>query len=358
MIHFRCGRCAGWLGAGGGDAGSAITCRRCGHINICPASSGTRSVEASPERPSSSGRWLWTAIGAGVVALAAWNFWPGVEPSGAGAPMPSATSPAAARQQEILEQNAGRSGDPDLIALYQEINRRHFAGVLPQIAVRWEPALADVGALAAQAFTLEGMFGRAGKHLLILLNPSVKADPRALERALCHEMVHAHLFTLGDTTTNHGPAFKAVLRRLSADGAFEGIEASDSDKASLRAWLDAESARLDTEREEMNAIGSDIARERDEMDRAFAALNARTTAARAEGGARPSAAEIEDLNSRRDRFNQHVVNTNARVEQDREGLAHFNREVARYNLMTSYPDGLDEESSVRPKPAMPGAGGR
>src|SRR4029453_10098682 len=105
---------------------------------------------------------------------------------------------------------------------------------LSAMPVLWEPGLDRVGQLAAQAFTLEGMFGHVAKQSLILLNPNLQADQRALARALSHEMVHAYLFTTGDTTTNHGPAFQTVLQRLSSEGAFEGILASDQERESLR----------------------------------------------------------------------------------------------------------------------------
>lgn len=241
---------------------------------------------------------------------------------------------------------------------YQEINARHFAGALPQLTVRWEPALAEIGALAAQTFTQQGMFGHVGKHLLILLNPGVQADPRAMERALCHEIVHAYLFSVGNTTTNHGPAFQAVLQRLSTEGAFQGIAASDEDKASLRAWLDAENARLDSERKAIDSLSEEIARDGMALDQDQAALNARMTEANAAGGGWPAPAEVTDLETRRARLNERVANTNARIELDRDALAYFNREVARYNLMMSYPDGLDEESLIQSKPAPPNSGGR
>jgi hypothetical protein len=240
---------------------------------------------------------------------------------------------------------------------YRDINTRHFAGALPEVAVRWEPALAGVGALATPPFTQQGVFGHVGKHLIILLNPSVQADPRAQARALSHEMVHVYFYSVGDTSTNHGPAFQAVLQRLSAEGAFEGIAASDSDKASLRDWLDAESARLDHEREAIDALSGEIATGRAGLDREVAALNARITAANAEGRGWPEAAEVSDLEARRARFNERLADSNARIERDRDDLAHFNEEVARYNLMMSYPDGLDEESLMRSKPAPPPAGG-
>jgi len=75
----------------------------------------------------------------------------------------------------------------------------------------------------------------------------VRDDPKALDRALCHEMVHAYLYATGEEHTVHGPAFQAVLQRLALEHAFEGIAADPATRTALRAWLDAESARLDVE---------------------------------------------------------------------------------------------------------------
>jgi hypothetical protein len=218
--------------------------------------------------------------------------------------------------------------------------------MLPSLAVRWEPALTEVGPLAARAFTLEGMFGRIGRRMIILMNPSVKGDPQALDRALCHEMAHLYLFTVGDETTNHGPAFKAVLRRLSAEGAFEGVAGSDEEKAALRAWIEEESARLDADKHDVDLIGDDITRERAALEADVAAVNARIAAAAHAGASPPSADDIQTVEDRRQRFNQLVIDTNTRIERGRAALAHFNDEVARYNLMLVYPDGVDEESPL------------
>ena len=285
--------------------------------------------------------WIWIVV-AGSVAFAAWAIVEaGIPSMGAGTrAAAAAVNPADARQHVILQQNLDRPGDPELVTLYQAINARHFGGALPAMPVRWEPALAAVGSLAGEAFTLEGMFGHTGSRSAILINPRVKASPGALERALCHEMVHAFLFTSGNPATNHGVAFKTVLRRLSAEGAFEGISASDDERTSLRAWIDAESARLDVEQREMAAIGAEISSDRAELEAA---------------GAPADAAAFE---RRRQAYNARAVDANARLENDREAQAHFNAEVARYNLMMAYPDGFDEETVVRTKPAIAGAGGR
>ncbi|MEO8071543.1 MAG: SprT-like domain-containing protein [Acidobacteriota bacterium] len=241
--------------------------------------------------------------------------------------------------------------------LYQDISVRHFGAVLPAIPVLWEPDLARVGTLATPAFRLEGMFGHIGQHAAILLNPSLQGDKQALERALCHEMVHAYLYTAGDGTTGHGPAFQSVLRRLSAEAAFQGMPASDDERASLRRWLDAESARIGGERREMDSVGGDIERERHAVERALAKFNAGLTAPIVPGESGPSAADASALNARREAYNLRATSLNERLARDKADLAHFNDEVARYNLMLVYPDGVDGGDSGRPANAavLPGA---
>lgn len=255
-------------------------------------------------------------------------------------------SAADARQQQILLSNAGKPGDPDLMSLFEAINAKHFGGALPPTAVRWEPALAEVGPLSGHDITLQGMFGQAGSSTLILINPGLRADRHALDGALCHEMVHAYLFTMGDRTTSHGPDFQNVLRRLATEGAFEGIAAGAGEKARLREWLDAESARIDEERRDTAALDLEIRETRAELDREIAQFNARAS--------RP-AAEAKDLEARRQRFNQRVLEANERLQRDRDDLALFNREVGRYNLMMAYPDGLDEQSVMPKKKKLSGS---
>jgi SprT-like family len=264
-------------------------------------------------------------------------------------------TPAEALQQQLLRDNLGRAGDPVLAAMYQDLNAKHFAGALSAMPVLWEPGLDRVGQLAAQAFTLEGMFGHVAKQSLILLNPNLQADKHALARALSHEMVHAYLFTTGDTTTNHGPAFQTVLRRLSSEGAFEGILASDEERESLRAWLDAESARLDDEQQAMIRLGEEIERERHEIEQLIVGLNARASAAGGQGGG-PVESELAAATSRRLAYNDRATDANARSARDRADLEHFNAEVARYNLMLVYPDGVDVRAMLKPRsaPVRPG----
>ena len=176
---------------------------------------------------------------------------------------------------------------------------------------------------------------------MILLNPELRDDQAALTRALCHEAVHAYLYSTGDAGPEHGPAFQAVLKRLSNEHAFEGIVSTDQERASLRTWLDEESKRLDEEAKYMESLGKEMEQQRAEIDRATTDLDA---------GGRPSEAKIALINKLRDAYNDRASDANTRTEQDRADLEHFNQEVARYNLMLVYPDGFDQSGRVSPKP--------
>jgi len=293
-------------------------------------------------------RTLSIAVGIVVLAGASWMAWSQLDSPGATAAA-SSLSPADALQQELLKQDLGKPGDPALDAMYQDISTQYFKGALPSLPVMWEPGLARVGELTGESFTLEGMFGHVGKQALILLNPALQDDQAALERALCHEIVHAYLWSTGDTSTDHGPAFQAVLEGLSKAGAFEGIAASEAERTNLRAWLDTESARLDTEHREMDQVGQDLEHERVEVEKSMDDLNARISAASAEDRPGPSEAEIAEITARRDAYNQRVIEANDRTLQDSADLDHFNSEVARYNLMLVYPDGIETSARVAPK---------
>ena len=240
-------------------------------------------------------------------------------------------SPAEIRQAAILRDNLDKPADAGLASLYAEINTKHFGGALPAMPVRWEPRLAEIGALAGRNFTLEGMFGRVGPRTVILLHPNLMADIDAVERALSHEMVHARLFFLGDTTTDHGPAFRAELKRLADQGAFEGIASTDDERAQLRAWLDAETIRIKSERQALEQLAPELAREREDAER---------------GG--------DDAAARRDAYNLHAEATNTRTAAFNEALAGYNQQVKRYNLMISYPDGMDETARAAPLPPQTG----
>jgi len=268
---------------------------------------------------------------------------------GTSAPLPAAMSPAQAREREILEQDAGKLGDPELGEEYQEINEQHFRNRLPKIPVIWESRLSEIGPLVAEGFTEEGMACVFGDKLFILLNPQLRLDRRKRTGVLCHEMVHVHLFSIGDTKTKHGPAFQNVLHRLSAEGAFEGDWASQSEKLGLRSWLDRESARLEGEDSELERNRDDINHEGSNLDEAVRELNERISRANEQGFGWPSEDEIESFKSARDLFNQRAIDFNARVERHNADCTRFNRQANHYNLIMSYPDGLDEESLIPPK---------
>jgi hypothetical protein len=353
VIAFRCGRCGDWTRAEDGEAGKAVACKRCQHVNICPEQSSAPPTLAPRERsqpPVENGStWMWAAVAVFVLAAGGWGLWAAIGASDADPVSASTLTPADALQQELLRKNADQPGDPRLNQMYADLNSKHFSGALPALQVLWEPRLADVGKLAAQQFTLEGMFGHVGRTSVILLNPDLQSDSKALARALSHEMVHAHLFSIGDTKSDHGPAFQAVLKRLSDEGAFEGIVSTDEDRQRLRAWIDEESTRLDSERLEFDRHGAEVERQRVDVERALADLNARMTAANAAGHGWPSESEIAAVSAQRDEYNRKAGDANERAIRDRADIDYFNRQVARYNLMLVYPDGMDVNSVVKTK---------
>jgi len=241
-------------------------------------------------------------------------------------------------QQQLLRENVGRAGDPVLSAMFVDIARRHFMNQLAPVPVRWEPGLARASQLDGGAYTLQGMFGALGGRSVILLNPEIRDDHPTVVRALCHEMVHAYLHATGDEATRHGPAFQSVLRRLSEEGAFEGVVADPDERARVRAWLDAESARLDTERAALDELGAELGRERQELERLVAAVVPK---------GEDAASDLAALSARRDAHNARAIDANERVARFNRDVEHFHREIARYNLMVVYPDGIDEDEVFR-----------
>ncbi|HVW06845.1 MAG TPA: SprT-like domain-containing protein [Vicinamibacterales bacterium] len=326
-----------------------MACPRCNHENLCPPSTNGASTSASDASPRSS----WTRLAAAGLAVAAiaWAGWSAVALRRADDEDATPVSPVEARQKAILKDDLGRAGDADLIRQYRDINTRYFAGRLPVIPVMWEPKLAEVGTLGPRPFTLEGMFGHVGARQAILLNDRLRSDPASATRTLCHEMVHAYLYEIGDRTTDHGAAFQAQLKRLSDAGAFTGIVATEDERRALKTWLDDENARLDAEGAAVQQEDEAIARDRTDLDAAIADMNARLQ--RGAAADRPSPAEIDALESSRQAFNARVTAIRARANDARVALAEFNRQVERYNLMLVYPDGLDEASLVTAKDGSP-----
>lgn len=342
MIYFRCGDCAGVIRGRDEDAGTNVTCPHCGKPAACPP-----RPAITVTRP----RRGFIGAAAGLVAMGAigstvWNVatTPRKEPSNIAS---SNVSAIEARQRDILRQAIDRPGDPALRQLFIDINTRHFNGRLPAIPVVWEPALADVGALVKQAFTLEGMFGIHAGKAMILLHPRLAPDREALTRALAHEMVHAYLHTIGESTTSHGPRFQAELKRLANEGAFVGIVADEAERASLRAWIDAESSRLATDSEMARREAEAIELERADLERAVADLQSQHATAVMERTARPDQSAVDALNERREAYNRRVAAAMAHAERGRADLVTLNREIERYNLMLAYPDGLGGERSAQ-----------
>jgi hypothetical protein len=182
------------------------------------------------------------------------------------------------------------------------------------------------------------MFGRVGSRMTILLTPILKDDLDALDRTLSHEMVHAHLAVTGDTGADHGPAFQRVLKRLADEGAFEGVVATDDERQRLRAWLDAESARLVADRDTVARRGRELDQERAQLEQAIAAAGPLDQA------------QADALSARRDAYNSNAMRANEEVARHEQALASLRREIERYNLMVKYPDGLDEAAMFRPPP--------
>jgi SprT-like family len=358
VISFRCGRCTEWIKVAEAEAGRAAACYRCQHVNIVPAAEPSSPVSVpAPDEPESSSSStppvVWITALALIAAGIAWAIWFTREPPSARAAGSAPPTRAEALQREVVKKNLDAPGDPALNELYLDISSRHFNGTLPRIQVVWEAGLADIGALSERKVVLQGLFGNVGKRAVILLNPELQNDRPATRRVLSHEIVHAYLFSTGSTSTDHGAAFQSVLHRLSEEGAFEGIQAGEEERTALREWLDQESARLDVERVEMDRIGAQIERERVQVERTLEDLNARVTAANAQGRAGPTTRERNVVAAMRNAYNARATAANARATRNREAMEHFNAEVGRYNLMLVYPDGLAEADLIKPK--TPGA---
>lgn len=344
MIYFRCERCAGAIRGDQSLAGSPTPCPHCGQSNLCPGETTGSSnlVQVRSNAGTGGASPSISRVGIAVLLLAALGWAASNvliqepmtgQPSAREAPLSAADE----RQRQILEEAIDHAPDPALVRIYDEINERHFGGRLPAMAVVWEPRLEEVGPLAAQAFILEGMFGHIGQRSMILLNPSLTQDPERLRRALSHEMVHAWLHTTGDSSTEHGPAFQDSLKRLADEGAFDSVVTTPRERESLRVWLEGESMRLGTLREEARRDGEALAIEARELEQDLARLNGRPSAQI--GAVDPLAAA---WNRRRDAHNRRVEELNQRAERGRTESAAFNAHVERYKRMLSYPDGLDD----------------
>ena len=216
--------------------------------------------------------------------------------TGSSATHSAPSPPDEASSAQLFARNRGLPSDPDLADEYEQINVEYFKNALPAPAVRWETGLAELGPLIADGFRVLGLTD--GKT--ILLNPSIERDRDQRRRALCHEMTHMAVWK---QDVAHGPIFQDRLRRLSEQGAFKGIVATDEDKDATLATLGRKHTALEAEERALQADHKSL-----------------------------------------DRTSQAAVNAyNARVLRYREDVADYNRLVEQYNLMVSYPDGLARE---------------
>jgi predicted SprT family Zn-dependent metalloprotease len=204
--------------------------------------------------------------------------------------------------------NSGLAAEPSLANEFDDLNR-FFDHRVPQTPIRWEERLDEMGEAIAPGFRVEGLTN--GK--MILLNPSLRRDDAQRRRTIAHEMVHVVLWNQHD---EHGPAFQELLRDVGSRGAFTGIVATDEEKEALRRKLREQSAALESE------------------ERALVALRK----------------ELEAADQGDPGMDSRVQVFNGRVASHKAAVTAYNEGVAQYNLMISYPDGLDRERLARRTP--------
>jgi hypothetical protein len=149
----------------------------------------------------------------------------------------------------------------------------------------------------------------------ILLNPALQNDDQQLRRTLCHEIVHVAV--KGQTAEEHGPIFQSRLRQLSEQGAFTGTVATEEEKQELHRTVEA---RTDELKKEVAALSQ----ARSELDAEMRSVSA-----------------AEDV--RRRNLEVKTIDYNFSVQRHNNAVEDLNRLIEQYNLMVSYPDGLDRE---------------
>ena len=280
-----------------------------------------------------------TALAAAILILAITACKPSRPPENVRPP-----SPDEAKTAELIRLNANLESDSALAGEYQRLNAEYFEGRLPPIPVRWEPRLAEVGPLIAADFQLEGVTnGR-----LILLLPTLQGDEQRLKRVLSHEMVHIALRDRPEV--EHGPEFQDLLRDLAAKGAFTGIVATDEEKRELRRALDAREKELAAEEAELLRLRAAFEADAAAHEKVVEDLNARTAAANVRQSGWPPESERAAANATLAELQDRSWAFNGRVRRHNDAIAEFNRQVEHYNLMISYPDGLDRERVARRAP--------
>jgi SprT-like family protein len=213
-----------------------------------------------------------------------------------------ALSPEQARGEELFRLNANLPSDPALASAYQAINTGYFEGRLPAIGIRWEPRLSEIGPLIAAGFQMDGMTN--GRQ--ILMNPALQNDDEQLRRTLCHEIVHVAV--KGQTTEEHGPVFQNRLRQLAEQGAFTGTVATEEEKQELRRTVETRLEELKKEAEGLSRARSEVSSDLQRIDYNFS------------------------------------------VQRHNNAVEDLNRMIEQYNLMLSYPDGLDRERMIHRPP--------
>lgn len=98
--------------------------------------------------------------------------------------------------------------DKKLRRAYLHYNRKFFGSKLPTAAeIVWEPMQATLMGYCVQA------------EEKIALNAKLKSADVLWRGTLLHEMVHLEM----PKSIHHGPKFKARMRELVAQGAFDGL---------------------------------------------------------------------------------------------------------------------------------------
>ena len=102
---------------------------------------------------------------------------------------------------------------------------------------------------------------------------------------------------------------------------------------------------FDAEAIELGRVDDQLQRERLEVERAMATLNASSG---------PDAVAV--VMSRRDAYNERAVSSTRRAQQHQRDREALDSEIARYNLMVAYPDGMDDEPLAPTGSGEPGSG--
>ena len=104
--------------------------------------------------------------------------------------------------------------------LYNQYNKKYFGGKLPDIVVGWATTEQFVEHRIAKrtcAFTSLDQ-EKPTRPTAIVIHRSENKSMLHVKTDLLHEMVHvAHM------RADHGPVFKAEIRRLVNEGAYDGI---------------------------------------------------------------------------------------------------------------------------------------